>query len=112
MDFFTDYLVRSHYGDKRRHRYTASALHFGDWLRDQGAGPGDIDEPLIGCFLTGHLRTCSCDHPIPHGLILNSAALNNLLRVLRRHNIAATPAPDAIQIELVQFDAKTNDVWD
>ncbi|KQW18111.1 integrase [Afipia sp. Root123D2] len=111
MGFYTDYLVRSRYEAKRRRRYTASALHFGDWLHSQGAGPGDIDETRIGRFLTGHLPTCSCDHPTPHGLILNRAALNNLLRVLRRHNIAVTPAPDAIELELARFDAKMNDVW-
>lgn len=111
MGLYTDYLVGSRYGAKRRRRYLASALHFGDWLRGQGAGPCDVDETLIGSFLTGHLPACSCDHPTPHGLILNRAALNNLLRVLRRHNIAATPAPDAIELELARFDAKMNDVW-
>jgi len=30
MGLYTDYLVRSRYGAKRRRRYTASALHFGD----------------------------------------------------------------------------------
>lgn len=111
MGFYTDYLVRSRYGAKRRRRYTASALHFGDWLRSHGNGPGDIDEVLIGLFLMGHLRNCSCDYPTPHGVILNRAALNNLLRVLRKHDIAAAPAPDAIELELVRFDAKMRDVW-
>jgi integrase/recombinase XerD len=111
MALYTDYLVRSRYGAKRLRRYIASALHFGDWLRGQDAGPGDIDEILIGRFLTGHLRTCSCNHPTPHGLILNRAALNNLLRVLRRHDIVATPTPDAIELELARFDAKMSDVW-
>lgn len=111
MGLYTDYLARSRYGAKRRRRYAAAALHFGDWLRGQGAGSRDIDEILIGRFLADHLRNCACDHPTPHGLILNRAALNNLLRVLRRHDIVATPALDAIELELVRFDAKMSDVW-
>lgn len=111
MGLYTDYLARSRYGAKRCRRYTASALHFGDWLRGQSAGPGDINEILIGRFLTEHLHACSCDHPTPHGLILNRAALNNLLRVLRRHDIVAVPALDAIELELDRFDAKMSDVW-
>ncbi len=111
MGFYRDYLVRSRYGAKRSRRYTASALHFGVWLRDQGAGPDDIDETQIGRFLSGHLPTCSCGHPTPHGFILNRAALNNLLRVLRGHNIVVTPAPDTIEQELARFDSKMGDVW-
>ncbi|MGL3111791.1 tyrosine-type recombinase/integrase [Bradyrhizobium sp. BR 1432] len=65
----------------------------------------------IGRFLTDHLTTCSCGHPVPRGLIVNRAALNNLLRVLRAHNIVAAPALDAIEMELVRFDAKLSDVW-
>lgn len=89
MGLYTDYLAHGRYGAKRHRRYTASALHFGDWLHGQGAGAGDIDETRIGRFLTGHLPTCSCDHPTPHGLILNRAALNNLLRVLRTIRVMA-----------------------
>ncbi|RTM13786.1 MAG: integrase [Bradyrhizobiaceae bacterium] len=111
MGRYTDYLVRGRYGAKRRRRYTASALHFGDWLRSEGAGPGDIDETRIGRFLTDHLTTCSCGHPVPRGLILNRAALNNLLRVLRAHNIVAAPVPDAIEVELALFDARMNEIW-
>lgn len=111
MGLFTDYLAHGCYGAKCVRRYTASVLHFGDWLRGQSAGPSDIDETLIGCFLTWHLRTCSCDHPTPHGLILNRAALNILLRVVRRQNIVATPTPDAIEMELAQFDSKMHEIW-
>jgi integrase/recombinase XerD len=111
MGLYTDYLARGRYGVKRRRRYTACALHFGDWLRSEGAGPSDIDEARIGRFLTGHLTTCSCEHPAPRGLILNRAAINNLLRVLRLHNIVAVPAPDAIDVELARFDAKMDEIW-
>jgi integrase/recombinase XerD len=110
MGLYTDYLARGRYGVKRRRRYTA-CLHFGDWLRSEGAGPSDIDEARIGRFLTGHLTTCSCEHPAPRGLILNRAAINNLLRVLRLHNIVAVPAPDAIDVELARFDAKMDEIW-
>lgn len=111
MGLYTDYLARGRYCAKRRRRYTACVLHFGDWLRSEGAGPSDIDEARIGRFLTGHLTACSCEHPIPRGLILNRAAINNLLRVLRWHNIAAAPAPDAIEAELARFDAKMDEIW-
>ncbi|MBC9882341.1 tyrosine-type recombinase/integrase [Bradyrhizobium sp. INPA01-394B] len=111
MGLYTDYLARGRYCAERRRRYTASALHFGNWLRSEGAGPGDIDETRIGRFLTDHLTTCLCGHPVPRGLIVNRAALNNLLRVLRAHNIVAAPALDAIEMELLRFDAKMSDVW-
>lgn len=111
MGLYTDYLARGRYCAKRRRRYTASALHFGDWLRSEGAGPGDIDETRIGRFLAGHLTCCLCGHPVPRGLIINRAALNNLLRVLRAHDVVTAPVPNAIEMELVWFDAKMRDVW-
>ncbi|WP_400766959.1 tyrosine-type recombinase/integrase [Methylosinus sporium] len=111
MGLYTDYLARSRYEAKYRRRYAASVLHFGDWLRGDGARPSDIDEIRISRFLTGHLTTCSCEHPVPRGLIPNRAALNNLLRVLRMHNIAAAPAPNAIELELARFDAKMREIW-
>lgn len=111
MGLYTDYLLCGRYAAKRRRRYTASALHFGDWLRSEGAGPADVDEVRIGRFLTDHLTTCTCEQPVPHGLILNRAALNNLLRVLRAHSIVVPPAPDAIELELARFDVKVNEIW-
>lgn len=111
MGLYTDYLARGRYGAKRRRRYTACALHFGDWLHSEDAGPSNIDEARIGRFLTGHLAICSCEPPVPRGLILNRAAINNLLRVLRMHCIVASPAPNVIEVELAQFDAKMNEIW-
>jgi integrase/recombinase XerD len=111
MGLYTDYLLRGRYAAKRRRRYTASALHFGEWLRSEGAGPSDIDEVRIGRFLTDHLTTCTCKQPVPHGLFFNRAALNNLLRVLRAHSIVVPPAPDAIELELARFDVKMNEIW-
>ena len=58
MGLYTDYLARGRYGAKRRRRYTACALHFGDWLHSEDAGPSNIDEARIGRFLTGHLAIC------------------------------------------------------
>ncbi|MFT4161658.1 tyrosine-type recombinase/integrase [Shinella sp.] len=111
IGLYADYLARGRYGAERRRRYTAAALHFGDWLRSQGVAPADINENLIGDFLAGHLSACSCDHPTPRGFILNRAALNNLLRVLRSHHVVATPTPDAVEAELDQFDSKMSEIW-
>ncbi|MDH2407060.1 hypothetical protein QCM77_45725 [Bradyrhizobium sp. SSUT18] len=55
MGLYTDYLVRSRYKAEFRRQYAARALHFGDWLRSEGAEADDIDEAEIDRFLTGHL---------------------------------------------------------
>lgn len=111
IGLYTDYLARSRYGAERRRQYVACALHFGEWLRSEGAGASDLNEARIGRFLTDHLPTCSCNYSVPRRPMTNSAAINNLLRVLRAHNIVARPALDAVETELAKFDAKMDEIW-
>jgi integrase len=111
MGLYQDHLTAGRYSRTHVRRYTASILHFGEWLRGAELRPVDIDERVVSRFLHEHLPTCVCRRPVPRELILNRAAINNLLRVLRAHGIAAMPILDAVEAELMGFDAKMADVW-
>lgn len=111
MGLYRDYLGRSRYQAKLSRQYIASVLHFGNWLRCEGSMLPDISESLMRRFLTDHLVTCSCDYAAPRKAILNRAAINILLRVLRAHGVLIPPTQDSIEAELTLFDVKMKEVW-
>lgn len=111
MGLYNEHLSTGRYGRQRRRRYAACVLHFGHWLRIAGLDPCGIDEASIGRFLDEHLPACACGYPVPRCRIMNRAAINNLLRLLRLHGIAASPSPDPIEQELAIFDASMAEVW-
>lgn len=86
--YFADY--RQHfeagrYRSKTR-RYIASVVHFGEWLQATGQAVSAVDEKAVARFLSEHLPSCTCRRPVPQGLITNRAALNHLVRLLRRQH--------------------------
>lgn len=111
ISFYQEHLAAGRYGYNRRRRYLAAILHFGQWLRAVGCGADAVDEASIGRFLAVHLPGCECRRPVPAGLILNRAALNHLLRLLRSRGVVASLVDDEITCELARFDAKMADVW-
>lgn len=111
MGLYSERLISGRYGRERHRRYPACVLHFGHWLRLVGLAPSEVDETSIGRFLSDHLPTCDCGHVVPRCRILNRAAINNLLYLLRSHGVAASPRPDVIEQELAAFDASMTEVW-
>ena len=111
MGLYNDHLSGGRYCPKRGRRSAACVLHFGHWLRLTGLDLSSIDEESIGRFLDEHLPSCVCGHRVPRERILNRAALNHLLRLLRSHGVAGSPQPDAIKQELAAFDASMAEVW-
>lgn len=111
MGLYSEHLASGRYGRERHRRYTACILHFGHWLRLVGSDPSEVDEASVGRFLSEHLPGCTCGYPVPHCRIMNRAAINNLLRLLRTHGIAAPRPSDAVEQELATFDASMSEVW-
>lgn len=105
VGLYSEQLASGRYCRKRQRHYMACVLHFGRWLRFAHASPSMIDESSIGLFLDEHVASCPCGHAGPRGRIMNRAALNILLRLLRSNGVAASPSPDAVEQELAKFDA-------
>lgn len=108
---YREHLETGRYGPTRQRRYTASVLHFGQWLHAEGYAVSGIDEVIVGRFLSDHLPRCSCPRPVPQGLIPNRAALTHLVRILRSKGAIERPVVDEITRELARFDAKMAQVW-
>ena len=105
VESYNDHLQAGRYGHRCR-RYVASVVHFGHWLSSEGVAATNVDEAMIRRFLSEHLPRCECSRPIPLRMIEVRAALNLLLRLLRAQGVAAIPATDEIERELIDFDAK------
>lgn len=111
MGLYSEHLSSGRYARERHRRYTACVLHFGHWLRLTGSHPSEIDEASVVRFLVEHLPGCTCSYPVPRCRIINRAAINNLLRLLRTHGVAAPRPSDAIEQELASFNANMREVW-
>lgn len=111
IGLYQDHLSRGRYTDLHSRRCIASVLHFGDWLRAEGVGLTAIDEACVNRFLVGHLPTCGCRKPVPVDLILNRAAINTLLRILRRNGLIPIAPPDNIDAEIGRFRLHMEEVW-
>ena len=111
MKLYEEHRAAGRYCPKRGRRSMACVLHFGDWLQIIGEGPSAIDAASIGQFLDEHLPACLCPDPIPRDRVLNRAALNQFMRMLRLHGVASSPRPNTIEQELATFDASMAEVW-
>jgi integrase/recombinase XerD len=110
LPLYREHLLAARYNERRR-RYLAAIVHFGQWLAGEEHAAGDVDEAVITRFLSEHLPRCSCQRPVPLGMIEVRAALNLLLRLLRAQGIAAMPSDDEIAGELSGFDRRMADIW-
>ncbi len=110
LPLYREYLLAAGYNERQR-RYLATIVHFGQWLAGEDHAAGDLDEAVIKRFLLEHLPRCTCQRPVPLRFVEVRAALNLLLRLLRKHGIAAMPREDEIARELLGFDRGMADVW-
>jgi len=108
---YRERLGTGRYGLTRQRRYTATVIHFGQWLRLEGYAVSGIDEAIAARFLSDHLPRCSCPRPVPRGLIANRAALTHLVRILRSTGAIERLPVDEITRELGRFDSKMAEVW-
>ncbi|MEH6952883.1 site-specific integrase (plasmid) [Nitrobacter sp. NHB1] len=108
---YREHFEAGRYAVKRIRLYVASVFHFGDWMRAEGYAIHDIGEVVVSRFLSGHLSSCTCSHPVQNHLITNRAALNHLIRILRAQGMVSCPTIDALMHELALFDAKMAEVW-
>ena len=108
---YREHLEGGRYKPRYRRRYIAVVVHFGQWLRAEGHATNEIDETIVGQFLSEHLPHCACLRPVPLNRIENRAALNHLIRLLRSAGAIERPADDEITLELARFDAKMAEVW-
>lgn len=111
MGIYDEHLSAGRYGPRHGRRSAACVLHFGHWLRLTSLEPSVVDEGSIARFLDEHLPTCGCGYRAPRDRILNRAALNHFLRLLRSHGVVGAPQPDAIEQELATFDLGMAEVW-
>ena len=111
IENYREHLEEGRYKPQHFRRCIAVVVHFGQWLRAEGHAVNEVDETIVGQFLSEHLPHCSCLRPVPLSQIGNRAALNHLLRLLRSSGAIERPADDEITLELARFDAKMADVW-
>ena len=108
---YREHFEARRYQAKRVRRYVASVFHFGDWLRSEDWAVQNVDEAVVGRFISEHLPNCTCPRPVQGNPIINRAALNHLIRILYAKGIIHRPAADPITRELALFDEKMMQVW-
>lgn len=108
---YREHFEARRYRAKRVRRYVASVLHFGHWLRSEDWAVQNVDEAVVGRFISDHLPTCTCPRPVQGNPIINRAALNHLIRILYAKGIIHRPVADPITRELALFDEKMTQVW-
>ena len=108
---YREHFAARRYQAKRVRRYVASVFHFGDWLRSEDWAVQNVDEAVVGRFISDHLPRCTCPRPVQRNPIINKAALNHLIRILYPKGIIRRPVADPITRELALFDEKMTEVW-
>jgi integrase/recombinase XerD len=108
---YREHFEARRYQAKRVRRYVASVFHFGHWLRSEDWAVQNVDEAVVGRFISDHLPNCTCPRPVQGNPIINRAALNHLIRILYAKGIIHRPVADPITRELALFDEKMTQVW-
>jgi len=112
FDAVTAYLVGRGHSATTVQQYVQNVEHFDRWLRRTRQPVAEIDEDVVGAFLSGHLRRCRCPVPACTTLWQVRAALRHLLVVLRRRGCIAlqTTATSAIARLLEKYSEYLRDV--
>ena len=61
---YREHFEARRYQAKRVRRYVASVFHFGDWLRSEDWAVQNVDEAVVGRFISEHLPNCTCPRPV------------------------------------------------
>ena len=92
VDAFKRYLTERRYAATTSAGYLAAIAHFARCARSRRLALHRIDDVSIVKFLDGHLPHCCCTGPTRHDRGDHSAALGNLLEVLRAQGAIAAPS--------------------
>jgi integrase/recombinase XerD len=109
---YSDHLHRGRYAPNTRRAYLCCVAHFAHWLTIEHHPLSAVSEAVVRQFAAEHLPRCGCPYPvrrIPHEV---SAALGQLLIVLRAEGAIPSDAPHQTHLaqELADFDAHMRDV--
>lgn len=93
------------YAKQTQHSYFCAAGHFARWLSLEKARLPQLDEQVVGRFLSVHLPHCSCPYPVLRTKHEIHAALRHLLAALHASGvIRQRQDTDLISLELARFD--------
>ena len=109
---YSDHLDHGRYAPNTRRVYLCCVAHFAHWLTIEHHTLSAVSEAAVRQFVAAHLPRCDCPYPvrrIPHEV---SAALGQLLVVLRAEGAIPSDAPPQTHLarELADFDAHMRDV--
>jgi integrase len=109
---FSEHLHRGRYAPNTRRVYLCCVAHFARWLTTEHNSLIAVSEAAVRRFVAEHLPRCDCPYPvrrIPHEV---SAALGQLLVVLRAEGAIPSDARPQTHLarELADFDAYMRDV--
>ena len=110
---YIGYLRKHGYSSRTIQAYLHDVGHFARWLTKSPLPLHRVDEGLVRRFLAEHLPNCECPLPCVRRPIDVHAALRHLLRVLRAEGRITEPSPaipEAIQSELICYDAYLDEV--
>ncbi|TJW00021.1 MAG: integrase [Mesorhizobium sp.] len=105
------HLERGRYHETRQRKYVAATLHFGTWLRSKRIAADRINEAMLEQFLDDHEGGCPCVRKTRTSTTVMRSGLNNLLRVLREHDVIPLPALSSVGIEVARLDGMLDQVW-
>ena len=106
---FARELWRRGYARITIHHYFEAVEHFGTWLKSRQIALREVHPINVRSFLFRHLARCHCSRPAVKDLRTCSAAINHLIRFLRRHRYLPEPweqvdPPTAIDRLILKFD--------
>jgi hypothetical protein len=109
---YSDHLHHGRYAANTRRAYLCCVAHFAHWLTIEHHTLSSVGEAAVRQFVVEHLPRCDCPYPVRRIRHEISAALGQLLVVLRAEGAIAsiTPPQTHLARELADFDAHMRDV--
>jgi integrase/recombinase XerD len=109
---YSDHLHRGRYAPNTRRAYLCCVAHFAHWLTIEHHTLSAVSEAAVRQFVVEHLPRCDCPYPVRRIRHEISAALGQLLVVLRAEGAIPSDTPPQTHLarELADFDAHMRDV--
>lgn len=106
------HLSRGRYAPSTQRVYLCCVAHFAHWLGGERYELNAISEKVVARFLSEHVPTCACPHPVRRLRHELRAALARLLELLRAEGVGVPDsAQTSVSQELACFDGHMRDVW-
>jgi integrase len=106
IDSYKKYLTDRSYAASTFGNCLRSIAHFAQWIRGRRLRVHHIDETVIAEFLDDHLPRCNCVNAVHGDRRNSSAALGQLLVVLRAAGVISPPKTGTtpVDMELIRYD--------